>query len=189
MPKKQLTENYKFWGREGSLWYFFTYFEVSVTKNDLRNAFFSEFWVYDNESSTVLTFMFESSRSPFPRYRNEHRSRDFCKNSSKWTFKWSRFTYGSNCTASSRPNVLRRKQTPWVEFSTFSKVKQLSRNGRTPMWTGNPITMWEIVQSRNTVVVPNIYYQSSVFVPLVLDRTERLFQKIQLTNKTNVLES
>ena len=45
MPKKQLTENYKFWGREGSLWYFFTYFEVSVTKNDLRNAFFSEFWL------------------------------------------------------------------------------------------------------------------------------------------------
>ena len=39
------TENTEIWGRETPLWYFFGYLEVSNTKTDLRNVFFSKFWV------------------------------------------------------------------------------------------------------------------------------------------------
>ena len=81
------TENAEFGGREGSLWHFFGYLEVSDTQTDLRNVFFSKFWVYDRKGLVIFAFMKNISNLAKRCYPCWPLSRDLLKNSSGCAFK------------------------------------------------------------------------------------------------------
>ena len=53
--------------------HFFECLEVSDTKKDPRNGFFSEFWSYDNSGFSIRSFMLMMSSLAFVRYVSEQR--------------------------------------------------------------------------------------------------------------------